>query len=41
MLQQGETTLLSRGELELVVGSVSLDLGGYLSWQGIRGLALR
>ena len=39
MLQQGKTTLLSRGEL--VVGSVSLDLGGYLSWQGITGLALR
>ena len=39
MLQQGKTTLLSRGEL--VVGSVSLGLGGYLSWQGITGLALR
>jgi hypothetical protein len=25
----------------LVVGSVSLGLGGYLSWQGITGLALR
>ena len=39
MLQQGKTTLLNRGEL--VVGSVSLGLGGYLSWQGITGLALR
>ena len=29
MLQQGKTTLLNRGEL--VVGSVSLGLGGYLS----------
>ena len=38
MLQQGKTTLLNRGEL--VVGSVSLGLGGYLSWQGIAGLAL-
>ena len=38
MLQQGKTTLLNRGEL--VVGSVSLGLGGYLSWQGITGLAL-
>jgi probable phosphoglycerate mutase len=37
--QQGKTTLLNRGEL--VVGSVSLGLGGYLSWQGITGLALR
>ena len=35
----GKTTLLNRGEL--VVGSVSLGLGGYLSWQGITGLALR
>jgi len=25
----------------LVLGSVSLGLGGYLSWQGITGLALR
>ena len=39
MLQQGKTTLLNRGEL--VLGSVSLGLGGYLSWQGITGLALR
>ena len=39
MLQQGKTTLLNRGEL--VVGSVSFGLGGYLSWQGITGLALR
>jgi uncharacterized membrane protein len=45
MLQQGEKNLLNRGEL--VLGSVSLGLGlglglgGYLSWQGITGLALR
>ena len=39
MLQQGEKTLLNLGEL--VLGSVSLGLGGYLSWQGITGLALR
>jgi hypothetical protein len=39
MLQQGEKTLLNRGEL--VLGSVSLGLGGDLSWQGITGLALR
>ena len=39
MLQQGEKTLLNRGEL--VLSSVSLGLGDYLSWQGITGLALR
>jgi hypothetical protein len=39
MLQPGERTLLNRGEL--VLGSVSLGLGGYLSWQGITGLSLR
>ena len=39
MLQQGEKTLLNRGEL--VLYSVSLGLGGYVSWQGITGLALR
>ena len=38
MLQQGKATLLNRGEW--VVGSVSLGLGGYLSWQGISGLAM-
>ena len=39
MLQQAEKTLLNHGEL--VLGSVSLGLGGYLSWQGITGIALR
>jgi hypothetical protein len=39
MLQQGKKPLLNLGELAL--GSVSLGLGGYLSWQGITGLALR
>ena len=39
MLQQGKTTLLNRAAL--VLGSVSLGLGGYLIWQGITGLAVR
>ena len=35
-LQKGKTILLNRGEL--VLGSVSLLLGGYLGWQGITAL---
>ena len=38
ILQRGKTTLLNRGEL--VVGSLSLGLGGYLGWQGVSGLAM-
>ena len=39
MLQQDKTILLNR--IELVVGSVSYGLWGYLSWQGFIGLAVR
>ena len=35
-LLKGKTILLNRGEL--VLGSVSLLLGGYLGWQGITAL---
>ena len=38
LLQSGKTALLRRGEL--VVGSLSFGLGGYLGWQGISGLML-
>ena len=38
LLQSGKAALLQRGEL--VVGSLSFGLGGYLSWQGISGLMI-
>ena len=38
LLQKGKTILLNRGEL--VLGGVSLLLGGYLGWQGLTGLTL-
>ena len=38
LLQRGKTALLRRGEL--VVGSLSFELGSYLDWQGISGLMI-
>lgn len=38
VLEQGKQVLFARGGL--VVGGVSLGLGGYLGWQGISGLSL-
>jgi hypothetical protein len=38
ILEKGKQVLFARGGL--VVGGVSLGLGGYLGWQGINGLSL-
>lgn len=38
LLERGKQVLFARGEL--VVGAVSLGLGGYLGWQGVSGLML-